>query len=163
MGDELYWYVYIFFCRSHNINIHWILKKRKSGNNTIINRHQAHFNLPFTLPPLLFESFMDRLSNWWLHEINVAHNERRKNGLQLMMETTVLEIICKYITQDVKFYVHIWLHKNMKTHRRFLNNHWEFEIAEMSPRYRVVVQPKHVPYHTQTSTRTFRHVRPASH
>lgn len=49
--------------------------------------------LPFTLPPLLFESFVDGLGNGTLHEVHVADDQRCKDCLQLMMEATVFKII----------------------------------------------------------------------
>lgn len=133
-------------------------KNREKNGRRLININ-ARVTLPFTLPPLLLEAFMDRLSNRWFHKVNVAYNERCKNGLQLVMEAPVLQIICKW---------NLWLkffgkHLRSKVYHPFGDNRWEPETGETNPTYPEAVQLKHAPCRTQTSTKTSPRVPPANH
>ena len=56
-------------------------KKNGEENGRRLINIDARFKLPFNLPPLLLKSFMYGLSDWWLHKINVAYNQRCENRL----------------------------------------------------------------------------------
>lgn len=52
-------------------------------------------SIAFALPSLLFEAFVNRLSYWRFHQIHITHNQRSKCVTQMLMETTIFQIICQ--------------------------------------------------------------------
>lgn len=68
-------------------------KKNREEERHTINNINARMNLPFTLPPLLLEAFVNGLRDRGFHEVHIANDERCENRLQLVMEATILKII----------------------------------------------------------------------
>jgi hypothetical protein len=72
-------------------------KESREKRHNLININVFCQHLPFAVPPLLLEALVDGLRYRGLHQVDVAHDERRENCLQLMVEATVLEVVCFFV------------------------------------------------------------------